>query len=589
MILILISWIILVFFFIPSGMFLKSILKIENPNFSIGIFLGIFAQCVVLSVLCFFIRIGIEVFLCNLTIIIFLLYWQRKSIKRNLNEAKHNFDSLHKISKILLFGILFFALQKCAQSPFLIDNESYYIQTIRWVNEYGFVKGLANLHIFLGQTSPLHILQAGFNFNFLTDRINDLNGFILIIGAFFFITEFEKNYTENKEIHWIGLILVFNVLFFQFIGEPSPDLSILVISQIIFYFFLEETQVKGNFHSDEIKKWDSDNLRLTTAFSEEKKTNDNFKITALLFLLLVFIKITIAPLSILFFYWIIKEKKGTVFFISSGAIIGSILILKNCLITGYPFYPFDFFSISADWKIPKNLLQFISESTKNAGYFENTFVKNPTFYEKISSWLHLGGINRIFNLGVLALFVLALFTKKNQTQKNYKVLYFILGFHFLLLLFTSPQFRFFLPEFIFFSVLILSSLCERLRINVKTIRYSLISASLLPIVFIEFIDFKNLTDNKLHHQKANFSWKQILIPEKNSKFSEETFEKIKNENLEYYSPKENFFFFGTANGDLPCVNKIQIDYFEKYYLIKPQMRSSALKDGFYSKKIDLKQ
>jgi hypothetical protein len=556
MILILISWIILAFFFITAGVFLQSILGIKRKTISITFFLGIFTQCIALNTFSLFIRIGIEVFIVNLILNFLFFYYQKKVIYQYWKEAVESFNSLSIISKSTLLILLLLSLLKCAQSPILTDNESYYIQTIKWINEYGFIKGLANLHIFFAQTSPFHVLQAGFNFNFISNHINDLNGFILIISSFFYLTVFEKRMKEKKEIHWIGIITLFNVLFFQFINSPSPDFILLVLSQIVFYLF-----------------------------SEEKKSEENFKIITLLILLLIFIKITVAPFILIPLYWLVKEKKGLLFFISAGTITALLFILKNSITSGYPFYPLNLFPLPVDWKIPETILVFITEATNNTGYFENSQLTQSSYLHKINSWLHLGGINRIFNWGILLLFVLALFTKRIQRQNNYKILYFILAIHFIIILSVSPQFRFFLPEFIFLTALFISDFCERLQINKNTISHLLLYLSLLPIVAIEFVNFKYLTENKLHQRKEGFNWTQILIPGENSSLSKIPFEKRKLRNMEYYSPKENFFFWGTANGPLPCVNKVQLDYFEKYYHIIPQLRTSSLKDGFYSKRI----
>jgi hypothetical protein len=556
MILILISWIILAFFFLTAGVFLQSILGIKRKTIPITLFLGICTQCFVLNVFSLFIRIGIEVFIINLALSLLLFYYQRKVIYQYWDETKLSFNSLSLFSKSTLLVLLLLSLLKCAQSPILADNESYYIQTIKWINEYGFMKGLANLHIFFAQTSPFHVLQAGFNFNFISNRINDLNGFILIISSFFYLTIFEKRMNEKKETHWIGLITLFNVLFFQFINSPSPDFILLVLSQIVFYLFLEE-----------------------------KKSDENFKIITLLILLLIFIKITIAPFILIPLYLLVREKKGLLFFISAGTITTLLFIIKNSITSGYPFYPLNLFPLPVDWKVPETILVFITEATNNTGYFENLKLNQPSYLNKINSWLHLGGINRIFNWGILLLFVLALFTKKIQKQNNYKILYLILAIHFIIILSISPQFRFFLPEFIFLTALFISDFCERIQINQKMICYLLLYLSILPIVAIELVNFKYFTENKLHQRKASLNWTQIFIPSENSSLSKIPFEKRKRRNMEYYSPKENFFFWGTTNGPLPCVNKVQLDYFEKYYHIIPQLRTTSLKDGFYSKRI----
>jgi hypothetical protein len=412
------------------------------------------------------------------------------------------------------------------------------------------------LHIFLAQTSPFHVLQAGFNFNFISNRINDLNGFILLISSFFYLTIFEKRMKVKKEIHWIGLTILFNALFFQFINSPSPDFILLVLSQIIFYLFLEE-----------------------------KKSDDTFKIIALFVLLLIFIKITIVAFILIPLYLLTQEKKGFIFFISISTITAFLFIAKNSIISGYPLFPLNLFPLAVDWKIPETILDFITESINHTGYFENLKSNQHGFLFKINSWLHLGGINRVFNWGILLLFVLVLFTKKIQKQNNYKILYSILLIHFIIIFSITPQFRFFLPEFIFFTTLFISHFCERLQISKKTISYSLLYLSILSILAIEFVNFKHFTENKFHQRKARFNWTQIFFPDENSSFSKIPFEKRKCGNMEYYSPTENFFFWGTANGQLPCVNKVQLEYFEKYYHVIPQLRTSSLKDGFYSKRI----
>ena len=135
----------------------------------------------------------------------------------------------------------------------------------------------------------------------------------------------------------------------------------------------------------------------------------------------------------------------------------------------------------------------------------------------------------------------------------------------------------------FLFVVVFGSIFYYFKINIKTTLYLFLIVILVPLIFTEIIGYPNLTKNKLHQQKEINSWTQIVLPKKNSKYAEIEFEKIKEDNLEYYSPKENFFFYGTANGKLPCVNKVQIDYLKKKYHFKPQLRTSNLGDGFYSK------
>ena len=84
---------------------------------------------------------------------------------------------------------------------------------------------------------------------------------------------------------------------------------------------------------------------------------------------------------------------------------------------------------------------------------------------------------------------------------------------------------------------------------------------------------------------SNFSFRNTIYPYKNTK-SDRSFETIIDGNLKYHSPLNNDFFWGSGNGDLPCVNKVQIAYFKKYFYIVPQMRTNNMKDGFYPKKVN---
>ncbi|WP_278009271.1 hypothetical protein [Flavobacterium gyeonganense] len=83
---------------------------------------------------------------------------------------------------------------------------------------------------------------------------------------------------------------------------------------------------------------------------------------------------------------------------------------------------------------------------------------------------------------------------------------------------------------------------------------------------------------------SNFSIDNLIFPHKNTK-SDTDFETIRLGNLIYNSPVENDIFWSNGDGDLPCVNKDQIEYYKKYYETIPQMRTNDLKDGFYPKKV----
>jgi hypothetical protein len=88
-------------------------------------------------------------------------------------------------------------------------------------------------------------------------------------------------------------------------------------------------------------------------------------------------------------------------------------------------------------------------------------------------------------------------------------------------------------------------------------------------------DVKNITNNSM------FNLSQIIKPESNSKYKKVNFEEKKIGNFLFYDPKLTNLY-ETSNGNLPCVNEKLFDFYSFY----PQLRTSSIKDGFYSKKIE---
>lgn len=556
MILILISWIVIFYCFFSFGIGFSMLLKLKTDNAILIVFIGMVAQLLFLTIAALFTNLGLKIFILNLVVSFFLNFCFKEDFKQNWNSILRDFRAFSFTTKILFYVILVSSAFKCAQVPFILDNETYYIQTTKWLNEYGFVKGLANLNIALGQTSGWHILQSGFNFSFIYNRFNDLNGFLLVICALYFLSVFNENYKENKTYHWSIFILLFNVLTFQFINSPSPDLPVFLISQIIFVHFLKK----------------------------EITSNEN-KIVIHLFLFLCFIKITIAPIGLLILYLIYKDKKHIYFFLVSSSIFGILWISKNIILTGFPFYSFTFLPFECDWIVPKKLLNSINFMIQNHEFLGITDFQNLSMTEKFKIWFNFAGINGIFNKGIIVLFLVVPFLKTFRKNVKFRFLFTFVLIHFLTVYFLSPQFRFFLVDFVFLTAIILAEIANFLTLKIKQLEMIFIVSAISPLFLIYFINLKSLTENKFNQDTEKVSWQQIYMPEQNSKFYDLAFEKIKMGNLEFNSPKKSGFIYLTSDGTLPCANKNLIENYQKKLQIIPQMRTKNLEDGFYSKKI----
>ena len=153
--------------------------------------------------------------------------------------------------------------------------------------------------------------------------------------------------------------------------------------------------------------------------------------------------------------------------------------------------------------------------------------------------------------------------------------------HFILLLITSPQYRFFLPEIFVFLSIAAAYIFNRFK-TTGPYRYATAFAVLATLVVFIPAGFSGFTKNKLHQANGAVAWHQLYRPEQGTKFPEMEYEEVALGNLKYYSPKDAPLIYITANGPLPCVNTRQIKYFAKYTGYYPQLLGSDISEGFVS-------
>lgn len=551
MLLILISWIYIFFTSINFGNLLLRILKCKSNYVVLTSIIGLFFITILASIWAVFGRINIEFHICILILNGAIFYTSKKNILSLYKELYNDFTFLSKPLKwMFLFNVLLILIQS-STSPILTDNETYYIQTIKWLNEYGFVPGLANLHLFLGQTSGWHITQSVFNFSFLYSNFNDINGFALVITSFFFLKRLQIYFESKSNIDLLfGLFPLLFIVLFPFINAPSPDVMVYLLSFLVFYLFLKEATL-------------------------------NFTTILLLALFAFYIKITAAILLIIPFLILLanfSKVKSTLF--KSGIISCIVFFLwtvKNIIITGYPFFPISKFTLfEVKHAIPKPILDyFFSKELMHSFYIFHGKFENNSMLDILKSYFLYNGIDSVFAIITFLLVLISPFVLIRL--KNYKlwVIYSLFIAQLLLLSFSSPQFRFYFFFTLFFGLLLISSVLKN-----KKFIFLAVYVNLFLILFIYFIP------NSFHYQSLeNLTISNSIFPNSNSSTVVE-YKAISNENLHYNSPLNDSLFWITGNGLLPCVSQSQIEYFQTNFNVVPQLNGATLKDGFYSKKIN---
>ena len=93
---------------------------------------------------------------------------------------------------ILCCAAVLYCALIASQTPSHYDTYLYHAQAIRWIEEYGCVPGLGNLHNRFAYNSSLLVLQALFSLKFLTGTsLHTLNGFIAALFLCYSLCSFK--------------------------------------------------------------------------------------------------------------------------------------------------------------------------------------------------------------------------------------------------------------------------------------------------------------------------------------------------------------------------------------------------------------
>lgn len=560
MILILLSWLYIFFTAFSFGVAFSKALRLQQYDAVITPILGLFSITLLAASWAFIgpIAIAFHVFLIVLSLVfwyynkaVFIAVWQTTLSKIN---------SFSFPVKILFIVSCIFILAQSATLPFIIDNESYYIQTIKWLNEYGFVKGLANLHLFLGQTSGWHITQSVYSLSFLYDKFNDLNGFCMLLANFFAFQKLHSYFTKGNRMDLVfGLLPLTYAFLFQFISSPSPDFPVYVLAFILFSIYLQDISAR-----------------------------DSFIVITILALFAFFIKVTAVILLLFPLILLIRNfkvlKESVLPVVTLGFFVLILFVGKNIMLTGYPLFPLVSFGLCyLDYTVPILIMDFFfSKSMLNSFYIADGAYADASLLDLAKHYFFNNGMSGYIGIvSVLTLLVTPIVLFKKHLSKSVWTIYFAFLVLAVLLCFSSPQYRFYIYFTLFFLLLWLALWISNPKWIIRLLGLSLLLVGVL--VFVP-LSFGSLTANALLSQNSTFHFNNIAIPEPNSKWNPE-YKGGSVGNMSYHSPVDGSFFWVTGNGELPCVNEVQIKYFEQGFFYIPQQRSTDLNDGFYTQKI----
>ena len=214
---------------------------------------------------------------------------------------------------------------------------------------------------------------------------------------------------------------------------------------------------------------------------------------------IAFIKITIVPLGLIFLPLLLHKRK---FLFIAVTVLPFIILwmVKNSIVSGYPLYPFTLFNINADWTIPISIIETISNASENSIHGTGA---DAAVIQKFINWLQLPGLKGLFNELIIVLLIILPFYKTIRTDKKHLTVYTAFALHFVILFFTSPQYRFLLPEIVFFLLFIihrkLVCIC-----NAKLFKIVLTTGAVSAVILIVIpLNFSSVANTSYHYSGSN--------------------------------------------------------------------------------------
>lgn len=255
------------------------------------------------------------------------------------------------------------------------DSDLYHAQSIRWIEEYGVVKGLGNLHERFAYNSASFALSALYSMKFLLGKsLHTLSGFfafLLSLTAMDVTVAWRRKKLLLSDYARIAAIYYLTTIWDEVVS-PASDYSIMCMIFFIVIKWLGELE-----RQRETKEENCAPYALLCVAGVYALT---LKLTAGLILLLL-----IKPA-----YLLLRDRrfKEIGIYLGTGLLVAAPWVIRTVLISGWLVYPFpalDLFSF--DWKMSAEVAQVDAAQIKTwaRGLYDAAKIGVP-FSEWFPAW-----------------------------------------------------------------------------------------------------------------------------------------------------------------------------------------------------------
>ena len=460
-----------------------------RPAFWNSLIAGVIVTSVYAQILSLFCKVGL---LANIILIIATLcciFYTRSTILKPIQNFHQFTPLLIKIMGGLLFSACaVYILLLTVGVPKFIDTYLYHAQTIRWIEEYGCVRGIANLHDRLGFNSSFHSFSALYSMKWLFQQsLHATNGWNLIFLQAFTLCKIYQGLKERSFILTTLSISAFMYSFFACGYSSSMGADIPAAMFVLLLLILWCETIELNPHNV-----------------------DTYALLSVLAVYIVTIKFSCALFSLLFIYpayLLIKEKKIKKIFlyIFLGFLVAAPFFIRTVLVTGWLIFPFSSLDLfSFDWKVPKQIVDYESELITMYARLPSDMAwiyQHKSYLEWIPRWiadqkpadLAIFSINLLLIIIEIIRFVVKLI-KKQPLSFEWVVTKSVIIICFLYWFFCAPAVRFGWSCLLFFPAVTLGSLFSHSKQLSKYISYTafFIIFCIMMRIATEHIDIRNV-------------------------------------------------------------------------------------------------
>ena len=363
MISVILSWIYIAFICCAAGMGTFRLFgKIIGPTGRSGALRSIIAGIVTLTVYGEYFSLIYRVsMLCHIIMLaaaVSCAYICREDMRAAAIKAWHILCSWEGVFYISVMLVTAFCTSR---GVFRTDTGIYHAQAIRLYEEYGYIKGVANLQLHFGYNSSYFAFCALFTMSWLLPQaMHTTTGFIELLCVIYALRSI-KNYgvvTEGRKRSWTvvaasAAILVYTVINITGSMSPATDYTTIFMSLFMITEWLINHTGSCNSVSD----------RINGDMDCADETVNRYIALSVLAVFITGMKLSsgclviaaAAPLVIMLRR---RQYRKTLLSLLAGIMVILPFLIRNVLISGWLIYPFegiDIFNVA--WKVPVRYLR----------------------------------------------------------------------------------------------------------------------------------------------------------------------------------------------------------------------------------------